>query len=84
MATPRSRAATPFTTRPSSMTWPPLMTSSPAIIRSRVDFPHPDGPTNTTNSPSSMSSDAPWMTATEPYRFDTSRRAIAPIAPSLY
>ena len=29
-----------------------MTSSSPAIIRSRVDFPHPDGPTRTTNSPS--------------------------------
>src|SRR5918994_7206014 len=31
------------------------MSSRPAIIRRAVDFPHPDGPTKTTNSPSGMS-----------------------------
>ena len=31
---------------------PPVMSSSPAIIRSSVDLPQPDGPTKTTNSPS--------------------------------
>src|SRR5579859_5027565 len=31
------------------------MSSSPAIIRRAVDFPHPDGPTRTMNSPSGIS-----------------------------
>ena len=31
---------------------PAVTSSSPAIIRSSVDFPHPDGPTSTMNSPS--------------------------------
>src|ERR671920_2564799 len=31
------------------------MSSRPAIIRRAVDFPQPDGPTKTTNSPSGMS-----------------------------
>jgi hypothetical protein len=35
---------------------PSVTSSSPAIIRSSVDFPHPDGPTSTMNSPSRMSS----------------------------
>src|SRR5215211_2594226 len=34
---------------------PSVTSSSPAIIRSSVDFPHPDGPTSTTNSPSWIS-----------------------------
>ncbi len=29
---------------------PDVMSSSPAIIRRVVDFPHPDGPTKTMNS----------------------------------
>jgi hypothetical protein len=32
-----------------------VMSSSPAIMRSRVDLPQPDGPSSTTNSPSAMS-----------------------------
>src|SRR5262249_12882941 len=32
---------------------PSVISSSPAIIRSSVDFPHPEGPTSTMNSPSS-------------------------------
>ena len=33
------------------------MSSRPTIIRSSVDFPHPDGPTRIMNSPSAMSSE---------------------------
>jgi hypothetical protein len=32
---------------------PALASSRPAMRRSSVDLPHPDGPTKTTNSPSS-------------------------------
>jgi hypothetical protein len=41
--------------------WPPMrsspseMSSSPAIMLSVVDFPHPDGPTRMMNSPSAIS-----------------------------
>src|SRR5450759_213141 len=38
---------------------PEVMSSSPAIARSRVDFPQPDGPTKTTNSPSLISRSMP-------------------------
>src|SRR3954462_11486282 len=34
---------------------PLVMSSSPTIIRSSVDFPQPDGPTRIMNSPSAMS-----------------------------
>src|SRR6476469_1233107 len=34
---------------------PDEMSSSPTIIRSSVDFPHPDGPTRIMNSPSATS-----------------------------
>ena len=34
---------------------PDVMSSRPTIIRSRVDFPHPDGPTRMMNSPSATS-----------------------------
>ena len=37
--------------------------SSPAIIRIRVDFPQPDGPTMTTNSPSLMLSERSAITS---------------------
>ena len=36
---------------------PSVTSSKPAIMRSMVDFPQPDGPTSTMNSPSSMCND---------------------------
>ena len=50
---------------------PELISSSPAIMRSSVDLPHPDGPTSTTNSPSATDSEMSWSTVILPYRFDT-------------
>src|ERR1700722_6232584 len=44
-----------FTTRSPICRVPRVMSSSPAIIRRAVDFPHPDGPTRTMNSPSGIS-----------------------------
>src|SRR5256885_1202068 len=38
------------------------MSSSPAIIRSKVDLPEPDGPTKTTNSPASIVRSTPVTT----------------------
>jgi hypothetical protein len=37
-------------------------TTRPAIIRSSVDFPQPDGPTSATNSPSATSKLTPCIT----------------------
>ena len=51
----RSLGARSFTTSPPIFSSPSLMSSSPAIIRSAVDFPQPDGPTRITNSPSLIS-----------------------------
>src|ERR1051326_1998549 len=48
----RSRGETPFTTFPPMAMAPEVGSSSPAIIRSAVVFPRPDGPTRTMNSPS--------------------------------
>src|SRR3546814_4742176 len=39
--------------------WPELTSSSPASIRRVVDFPHPEGPTSTMNSPSPISRSMP-------------------------
>jgi hypothetical protein len=52
MAQPRCAADTWFTTCPSMRISPEVGDSSPAITRSSVDLPQPEGPTNTTNSPS--------------------------------
>ena len=40
--------------------------SSPAIMRSNVDLPQPEGPSSTTKEPSAMSRSMPWMTSTSP------------------
>ena len=53
----RSRGAFSLTRCPPMRNSPEVMSSSPAIMLSVVDFPHPDGPTRITNSPSAMVSD---------------------------
>src|SRR6266545_1167325 len=53
----RSLGGRSLTTRSPMLMVPEVMSSSPAIIRSAVDLPHPDGPTKTMKSPSGMSSD---------------------------
>src|SRR5258705_5549430 len=52
---------------------PEVMFSRPASMRSRVDLPQPDGPTRTTNSPSSIGIDTPCNTSKLPNDFRTSR-----------
>ena len=52
MAMSRSFGGRSFTTRSPIKMVPPVISSSPAIDRSAVDFPHPEGPTSTMNSPS--------------------------------
>src|SRR4029079_9592556 len=71
----RSFDSTSLTTVPSIAIVPPLISSSPASMRSRVDLPQPEGPTRTVNSPSAMSKPMPWITLTEPKLFSTSRKA---------
>ncbi len=53
----RSLGAFSLTRRPSIRNSPELISSSPAIMFSVVDFPHPDGPTRMMNSPSAIVSD---------------------------
>ena len=55
MATSRSRGPSSLARLPLMRNSPLEMSSSPAIIRSVVDFPQPDGPTKTMNSPLSIS-----------------------------
>jgi hypothetical protein len=50
---------------------PSLTCSSPAMMRSSVDFPQPDGPTSTRNSPSGMASSMSCSTCTLPKAFAT-------------
>ena len=53
---------------PPIVTWPEVWSSRPAMMRSSVDFPQPDGPTKTTNSPSATSRSTPRMTSVDPKR----------------
>ena len=39
---------------------PEVISSNPATKRRAVVLPHPDGPTSTMNSPSSISRSSPW------------------------
>src|SRR5258708_5984396 len=55
MATSRSRAGVVFISRSPIRSSPPVISSRPATMRNAVDFPHPDGPTSTMNSPSWIS-----------------------------
>ena len=57
MAISRSGGARSVTSRSPMVIVPSVTSSKPAIIRSMVDFPQPDGPTSTMNSPSSMCND---------------------------
>src|SRR5512138_2093939 len=52
MAMPRARGGRSVTILPPMSTSPRVGSSSPAIMRRRVDFPEPDGPRKTRNSPS--------------------------------
>ena len=60
MAMSRSLGSRLFTTLPPIRNSPDVIVSRPAIIRSAVDLPQPDGPTSTRNSPSATSSDNLW------------------------
>jgi hypothetical protein len=62
MAMSRSFGGALVTTRPPMRMSPLLTVSRPAIMRSSVDLPHPEGPTSTTNSPSSISTLTPCIT----------------------
>ena len=53
------------------------MVSSPAIMRSSVVLPEPDGPRKTTNSPVAIVSDTSWMTCTAPKLLQTFRNEIS-------
>ena len=68
----RSFGARSLTTSSPINISPSEMSSRPAIIRSAVDFPHPDGPTRIMNSPSSIKRSIAF-TASVPsgYRFVT-------------
>ena len=63
MAMSRSFGGMLLTTRSPIWIVPALMVSRPAIMRSKVDLPQPEGPTSTVNSPLSMSRSMPFSTS---------------------
>src|SRR5215217_2969579 len=87
MAISRWRGGRSLTTWSPIKTLPPVMSSRPAIIRRAVDFPHPDGPTKTTNSPSGISKFIlSTATTSSPKTLVTSSRVTSaiPLPPSVY
>src|SRR5215204_4268602 len=87
MAISRWRGGRSLTTWSPIKTLPSVMSSRPAIIRRAVDFPQPEGPTKTTNSPSGISKFI-LLTATtsSPKTLVTSSRVTSaiPLPPSVY
>jgi hypothetical protein len=71
MATSRSLVTTRFTTLFPIRIVPALGVSMPATIRSTVDFPHPEGPKRTRNSPARASSVTSRTACTSPKYFET-------------
>ena len=83
----RDRSRSPCTSRPSTMTRPPVAVSSPIAMRSAVVLPQPRGPISATISPSwtvkltrfSACTYAPRHRRASVKRFDTSRKLTSPI-----
>src|SRR5919106_3806713 len=63
---PRARGGSPFTTFPPIRTSPSVGSSSPAMTRSKVVFPHPDGPSRTRYSPAWVAISTPSTALTSP------------------
>src|ERR1700738_764507 len=80
MAMSRSFGCRWFTMRPPMAMVPPLISSRPAIMRSVVDLPQPEGPTSTTNSRSLMSRLMSLTATTGPYALCTLVRTTSAIA----
>src|SRR5438067_1474944 len=74
MAMSRSFGGTSFTTSPPMAISPSVMSSRPAIMRSVVVLPQPEGPTSTTNSLSAMSRSMPRTAGTSSYSLNTFRK----------
>src|SRR5580700_11038710 len=68
MATSRRRGSTCVMSRPPRVTAPASGSSSPAMMRSSVDLPQPEGPSSTTNSPSRASRVTPRSASLTPNR----------------
>src|SRR5437879_3450552 len=68
MATLRLPGSARVTSRPPMNTVPSLDCSNPAMVRSSVVLPHPDGPSSAKNSPSTMDTSRP-STARTPFGY---------------
>src|ERR1700674_4380547 len=68
MAIRRSRGVRSLTTLPPIRISPEVGSSRPAIMRSSVVFPEPEGPKRTRNSPSRLSKSTPTTAPTWPWR----------------
>ena len=79
----RSFGCRSFTTRPPIEISPALIGSSPAIMRSKVDLPQPEGPSRTTKLPSSILRSMPWITSRSPKLFLMLRTVTAAMALAL-
>ncbi len=66
MATPRFPGGSVSTRSPPTAIVPAVTSSRPAIILSSVDFPQPEGPRKTTNSPASMDRETSSSTVSAP------------------
>src|SRR5215218_2832716 len=66
MAILRALGGSSLTTRPPMSTSPSVGCSSPAMVRSSVVLPHPDGPRRTRYSPSSVARSTPSTACTRP------------------
>src|SRR5260370_19135146 len=84
MASPRLVGGSDVTSAPSIRMRPDVTSSSPAIRRSNVDLPQPDGPTKTTNSPSAISRLMSGIAANSPNALRTPSRVMLPMASSSF
>ena len=73
MPTRRSRADKARKSSPSSRTSPASGASSPAMARSNVVLPEPEGPSRARNSPGSARRETPFRAGKRPKRFSIPR-----------
>ncbi len=69
-------AGTPAMSCPSIRMVPAVGSSKPAMQRSSVVLPQPDGPSSEKNSPSRISAETPSSAVTSPNRFSTVQSSI--------
>src|SRR6185369_12170074 len=77
MAMPRRAGGSAVTSLPPMNTWPALTPSSPAIRRSVVDLPQPEGPSSTTKRPAAASKLTPSTARADSHALVTPRKLIA-------